>query len=136
MITYYEIQKRVLAKDGYTIGDMTSVEELATLDLIKFYINLALEKVYELNMPWMKKEGYISLKASYSTGTLTATTGSKTLTGSGTTWLRAMEGQKIIITDGTDGDVVYRLNDYSSATGFTLDTDYISAGGAGLSYAI
>ncbi len=136
MITFYELQKRVLSKFDFTISDMTDTEDLATLDLVKFYINSALEEVYTYKMPWMRKEARISLKASYSTGTLEATTNSKTLTGTGTTWLRAMEGQKIVITDGTDGDVVYRLKSYSSGTSFTLDTDYIHTGGAGLSYVI
>lgn len=136
MITFYEIQNRVLAKFDYTLSSMSDTEELATIDLVKFYINSALEDIYKQQMPWMKKEARISLRASYSEETLTATAGSKTLTGSSTTWLRAMEGQKIVITDGTDGDVVYRLKDYSSATGFTLDTEYIHTGGAGLSYAI
>jgi hypothetical protein len=136
MICFKEIQKRILSKFDYTISEMDDTEELATLDLVKFYINSALEKVYSLKMPFMRKEARISLTASYSTGTLTATAGSKTLTGSGSTWLRAMEGQKIVITDGTDGDVVYRLNSYSSGTSFTLDTDYIHTGGSTLSYVI
>jgi len=136
MISFYEMQKRICAKFSFDITDMTDTQSLVTLDLIKSYINMAQEYVYRLKMPWMEKEGKIVLKASYDTGTITATKGSKTITGSETAFVRAMEGQKIVITDGTDGAVVYRLKSFVSATTFTLDCEYIHTGGAGLSYVI
>lgn len=136
MVTFYEIQKRVCGKFSYVIADMTDEEDLAILDLIKNYINQAQEIIYRMKMSWMKKEGKVVLKASYSTGTIIATANSATITGSGTTFTRDMEGQKIIITDDTDGSVVYRLKSYVSGTEFTLDCNYIHTGGAGLSYAI
>lgn len=136
MVSFYEMQKRVVSKNGFVIGDMTDAEDLLTLSLVKAYLNDAQEIVYQNRMSWQKKEARITLKASYSTGTLTATNNSATLTGSGTTWTRDMEGQKIIITDGTDGAVVYRIKSFTSATELVLDTKYINVGGVSLAYVV
>jgi len=136
MKTFSEIQKLVCSKFGFTLSDMTDTEELATLESIKSYINIAQDIIYQSKMIWMQKQTVISLKAKYETGTITATQNSASITGSGTTFTRDMEGQKIIITDDTDGTVVYRLKDFTSATVFSLDGKYIHTGGAGLTYAI
>jgi len=135
MKTFYEIQNDVCLKFDFDITDTTTAFA-STLGQIKSYINTAQEIVYSQKMEWMKKQGYISILASYSTGTLTATNKSKTLTGSGTTFTRDMVGQKIIITDDTDGNVVYRIKSFTSSTSLTLETAYIHTGGAGLSYEI
>ena len=137
MLSFKEIQTLVVSKFGFTLSEMTSAEDLITLNLFKSYINFAQEIVYAENkMTWMKKQTIISLKASYSTGTITATQNSASITGDGTTFTRDMEGQKIVITDTTDGDVVYRLKDFTSPTVFSLDGKYIHTGAAGMTYTI
>ena len=136
MLTFKETITLVVSKFSFTLAEMTSSEDLAILNLIKQYINFAQDHVYQLKMSWMKSQGVISLKAKYETGTITLTTNSASITGLGTTFTRDMEGQKIIITDPTDGTVVYRLKDFTSTTVFSLDGKYIHTGGAGLTYAI
>jgi hypothetical protein len=133
-MNYRGLQKTVLAKFDKDIDDLG--EDTKVLDLVKQQINDILEIIYDFTMPWMKRESIISIKAKYSTGTITATNGSMTITGAGTTFLRNMKGQKIVISDGTDGTVVYRINGYTDATHLTLDTPYIHTGGALLTYTI
>ena len=137
MKTFYEWQEDTCLKFNFDVdetGDTQFTDQ--TLPLIKKYINDSAEAVYRLRMPWMRQQSRVSLKASYSTGTLTATAASATITGLSTVWTRGMEGQKIVITDGTDGVVVYRIKSFTSTTSLTLDTDYIHTGGSGLSYVI
>ncbi len=136
MLTFKQIQVLVCSKFGFTLSEMTDAEDLATLNLIKSYINFAQDIVYQNKMSWMKAQGFICLKAKYNTGTITATQNSASITGDGTTFTRDMEGQKIVIEDGADGSVVYRLKDFTSATVFSLDGKYIHTGGIGLTYAI
>lgn len=136
MLSFYEIQEQVCAKYDYVIGDLLETEELATLKQIKNAINQSAELFYHNKIDWMKQDGYISFMTKYNTGTLTTTNGLAVITGDGTVWTRDMAGQKIIITDGTDGAVVYRIKSFSSVTGLTLMTKYIHTGGASLSYVI
>jgi hypothetical protein len=134
MITYYELQKNVLAKFNLSIDNLQ--ENKKALSLVKSYINHAQGLVYQYKMPWMPRKGYLTTKPLYSTGTLTATQDSATLTGAGTVWTRDMAGQKIIITDGTDGEQVYRIKSFTDGATLTLETNYIHTGGALLTYKI
>jgi len=134
MVTYYEIQKIVLFNFNLNVDKLS--ENVKALSMVKDKINDAQGIVYQQKMPWMLRSGFLVLKPSYSTGTLTATQDSATLTGSGTVWTMDMAGQKIVITDGTDGDQVYRIKSFTDGTTLTLETNYIHTGGAGLSYEI
>jgi hypothetical protein len=80
----------------------------------------------------LKVSAFIVYPADYSTGTLTATLGSKTLTGSGTTWTYDMKGRKISTSDGSD---YYTIASATSDT-ITLTEVYQGTGGAGLTYKI
>jgi len=134
MMTYYNYQSIILNKFD---ADITKLEDdPKILPLIKQYINDAAEVLYRFSIPWMKKESILALKAKYSTGTLTVTSASATITGVGTVFTRDMKGQKIVITDGTDGTVVYRISEFTDSTHLVLETPYIHTGGAGLTYAI
>ncbi len=64
-----------------------------------------------------EREAIVTLVAPYTTGTLTATNGSATLTGSGTTWTSAMVGRAISI-EGLDAFL--RVASFSSVTSITL----------------
>jgi len=137
MKTFYETQEEVCSKYDLVLSDLTGTEDLATLKQIKSCINRAAETFYDsYKCWWMEQEDMIGLLAKYDTGTLTATAASAALTGDSTVWTRDMAGQKIIITDDTDGAVAYRIKSFSSVTGLTLTTKYIHTGGAGLSYKI
>ena len=80
MLTFYELQKRLLIKNDYPAPEsMTTTEELLTLDNVKSAINSAIEHIFELPMPWIRpKQTVLALKDSYATGTLTATAASRT----------------------------------------------------------
>lgn len=73
--------------------------------------------------------------ADYTTGTLTVTNGSTTITGSGTVFTANMAGRWLQVTDGTDGNW-YRIASYSSATSLTLDNYYQGISGSGRTYRI
>lgn len=77
--------------------------------------------------------GYLDMVATYSTGTLTATNGSTALVGSGTLWDttdNALAGDRFIV-EGVDYEVATVTDD----TNIVLNTNFVGAGGAGLSYA-
>lgn len=67
----------------------------------------------------------------YATGTLSATNGSATLTGSGTTWISGMVNGGITIAGTT-----YQILSRSSNTSITLTVPYAGTSGSGLSYSI
>ena len=70
----------------------------------------------------------------YTTGTITATNDSTTITGSGTTFTALMVGRWIKIINGTDD--WYRITAYTSATVITIANKYNGATTASLSYII
>lgn len=71
----------------------------------------------------------------YSTGTVTVTDGSQTVTGSGTTFTAKMVGQWFQVTDGTDENW-YRVSAYTSATVLTIENYYQGTSGSGKTYRI
>lgn len=68
----------------------------------------------------------------YETGTLTATQGSTTITGSGTSWQTGWKEALIRIS----GDDTWYGVTFASTTGGTLSSAFAGAGGAGLTYEI
>ncbi len=75
---------------------------------------------------------YIPLAAPYTTGTVTTTLDSKTITGSGTTWTKDMEGSFFQV--GTSE--AYEIRSFVSTTSLTLAIPYQITGDTGLSYTI
>lgn len=71
----------------------------------------------------------------YTAGTITATNGSTTITGSGTAFTQAMIGRVLKVTDGSDG-YWYRISGYTSPTSLTLEEPYVGLSGAGMTYRI
>lgn len=73
------------------------------------------------------------LPAKYTTGTVTVTQGSRTVTGSGTNWTKSLQRSQFKV----DGDkVIYGIKAVVSATSLLLEDVYIGASGAGKSYAL
>ncbi|MEA3493352.1 MAG: hypothetical protein U9R38_03075, partial [Candidatus Margulisiibacteriota bacterium] len=103
--------------------------------MVKNLINVSISDVAvdfpinDLKVP----DQYVRTVADYSDETLTATDGSKTLTGDSTVWTYKMIGRKIRI---DDGDAYYIIDDVPSATEITLDRFYNGDGGAALEYNI
>jgi hypothetical protein len=69
----------------------------------------------------------------YTTGTVTLTNGSATVTGSGTTFTAAMVGRYF---KGDNDGVWYRIATFTSATIIVLENVFEGTGAAGLSYTI
>jgi len=76
---------------------------------------------------WLKDYGYINIVPTYTTGTVTVTQDSATVTGSGTTFTEAMEGR--LIKFGTE-DNWYEISAYVSATEITLASNYVGDTGS------
>ena len=134
MKTFYEIQRSVLANYDKDITKLQ--DDLKSIEQAKSAINSALDMVYEYKMPFMKKRAFITLKAKYSTGHVTAVNGSTTITGIGTTWTIDMVGQRIVITDNTDGDAIYDIAGFTDTMHLILETPYINTGAVVADYAI
>lgn len=78
------------------------------------------------------REGWLPLVAVYGTGTVTVTLGSRTVTGSGTTWTAAMVGRKFLGPDSA----YYKIIGFISTTSITLSEPYQSATASGGVYQI
>lgn len=71
----------------------------------------------------------------YSTGTVSVTSGSATVTGSGTAWTAQMAGRILRVTDGSSL-YEYRIATVSTGTSLTLEKPYMDLTGTGKSYII
>ncbi len=74
-------------------------------------------------------------EADYTTGTITLTNGSATVTGLGTVFTAAMAGRYLQVTDGTDGNY-YRISSYTNGTTLTLENVYQGLSGGSKTYRI
>lgn len=104
-----------------------------TLTRIKRAINRA-QSDFWYAKPWNFRRGttFVSTSAPYSTGTITFTNASTSVTGSGTTWVAAHTGMKIALSYGGPWYIFTR----TGATTGTLDRAYVEATTSGASYVI
>jgi len=75
-------------------------------------------------------------QADYTTGTISVTNGSSTITGAGTTFTSAMAGRWLNITAPTGDGNWYEIGTYSSATSLSLVNQYQGSTASGVSYII
>jgi len=75
---------------------------------------------------------YIPLAGPYSTGTITVTQDSKTVTGSGTTFTKDMEGSFL----ACENSEFYEIRSFASTTSLTLAIPYQGSSASGASYSI
>ena len=101
--------------------------------LVKESIQMGLDRVTMIDLPYLMTEGVISTIAPYETGTVTATNGSKTITGSNTIFTVAMVGRKIRI---EDENAYYRIAAFVSTTEITLEAAYQGTTQSGADYSI
>ncbi len=125
---YTDLQQRVRVTTGIS----------ATEAQAKRYINIALSDLhigFDYKLPWCERQGTIILQAPYTTGYVSISAGSTTLTGITTAWdtintygvknMRA--GGKVTIAGTTD---IYRVSSVTSDTSATLATRYVASSGA------
>lgn len=77
--------------------------------------------------------GFVTTVAPYETGTVSATNGSKTITGSGTTFTSAMVGRKIRVSSDT---TYYVIASFTSTTSIELEQAYQGTTASGSTYSI
>lgn len=71
----------------------------------------------------------------FTTGTITLTNGSTTVTHSGTSFNEKMVGRYLITTDGSDG-YAYKVASYTNSSTLVLEEPYIGISGAGITFVI
>lgn len=103
------------------------------------FVQSAFSQIWEAH-EWhaRKVDALVALVADYTTGTVTATQGSATLVGSGTTWTSAMVGRWVRIGAANE---LYQVTAYGSATSLTIEsptggTGWQAATTAGASYVL
>lgn len=74
--------------------------------------------------------------ANYATGTISLTTDSATVTGSGTSFTAAMVDRWLSVTTDTGDGIWYKVVTFNSSTSLTLENTYGGATDSSLSYAI
>ena len=121
---YGTIKTDVMNKIGIDDDDVEDVVEQSLNDILQ-------EICQASNFSWLYGDSSFITTAVYEAGSLTATEGGTTLTGSSTIWTSAMVGRKIRIENAT-----YDISAYTSGTDLTLSTNYAGAGGSGLGYTI
>lgn len=129
---YTDLQNRVRATTSVT----------ATENQAKRYINIALQDMHlgtDYKFPWAERSAVLRLRAEYTTGTLTATKGSTTITGSSTLWntsddfsvanMRA--NGKIRIAGGLDP---YTISSVGGDTAAVLTSAFVETTTSGATY--
>lgn len=103
------------------------------VELIEGWIGDVLADILH-ELPWQRQNATSVLQtvAPYSTGTITLTAGSNSVTGSGTTFSALMTGRALRVTGRNE---IYEFTQVSPTTG-TLDRGYEGTSSAGLSYSI
>ncbi len=119
-----------------------NTSETATVTQAKRYINIALQDMhigFGEKFPWAERRAVLRTHPEYTTGTVTATKGSNSLTGSGTAWNTANDfgennarvGGKMIIDSSPE---VYEVTAVGSDVTATLNVPWIDTTASSLSY--
>ncbi len=117
---------------------INNVSFLIGFDGEPWAIKRAIENIYQdilrrHQWSFLKKEEVFSTLANYSTGTVAVTSGSKTVTGTGTSWDSTHVGAFIRVdSSGT----FYKISAVGGATDITLQDNYAGSTDTGLSYVI
>jgi hypothetical protein len=120
---YTDLQNRVREQTGVT----------ATENQAKRYINIALHDMHigrAENLPWAERSAVLITQPQYTTGTVSVTKGSTTITGTSTTWNTANSfgvanmraGGKVTFSGALD---VYEIESVASDTSATLTGRFI-----------
>ena len=128
---------------AYTLADLTTYCQrhgwrgaaVADTTQLKAWINDTIQRLAGMrNWPSYRKPYYIGLTAPYTTGTVTVTNESATVTGSGTSWASGMVGQEFFT--GADGGRVYQITAVGGTTSLTLSQTFLGTSGASQTYSI
>ncbi len=114
----------------------------ATTTQAKRYINTALQDMhigFAESLPWAERQARLTTQAPYSTGTVSISKGSTTLTGSSTAWntnnsfsvKNTRAYGKIVINGGTD---VYEVSSVGGDTSITLSSAWVDTTVSAVTY--
>lgn len=128
---YTDLQNRVRVTTGVT----------ATENQAKRYVNIACHDFgvgFNYKFPWTERQSTLITMAPYTTGTVSITVGSTSLTGSSTAWNTANSygvnnmraGGKVTVAGTTD---IYRVSSVTNDTSATLQTRYVASSDASAS---
>lgn len=114
--------------------DAKNVDDETVKSLLSRKINESYKEIARI-FKWehLKRSGELVIRANYSTGTVTITKDSRTITGSGTTWTASMVGR--YFQSSASGNW-YRIIRFVSATELTLQSQVLESSGSGLTYTI
>lgn len=116
IITFSDIYNGAIKRTGRDTSDTTLV------GYVKDWINWRYKEVCSLaRWPWLQDIQTIRMLAEYTTGTVDCTTLTTSVTGTSTVWTKAMTDRKFKF---TDFDEIYRIAQWSSATGIVLANTY------------
>lgn len=131
---FLDLVKEVAALGGYSITgtDTQSVSDKARAIRRINQVRADIASRFSGRWSSLYREGWLPLVPVYSTGTVTVTIESRTVTGSGTTWTSSMVGRKFL---GPD-NAYYKIAAVASTTSLTLTEPYQSTTASGASYQI
>lgn len=128
MKTFSDIYNAVLRRAKIPVSDTT------TLTAVKEFINTAYHEIAsEGKWWWLRDQRDIIIPAKYTTGTVSVTNGSRTVTGTGTTWTEDFNGRFFFI-EGDDEH--YQIISRNSNTQIQLSTNYVGTTNATANYTI
>jgi hypothetical protein len=102
----------MIANIQRALGPISPVEIYQALDTA----NKEVQSTWE--WPWLYAEYDVPIRAPYTTGTVSITNGTSSVSGSGTTWITSWNGMRLRV--GSD-NVDYRVSSITSGTTMTLD---------------
>jgi len=131
LLTYQEIYTEILTQLKATESGDDAIDS-AELDSIKLRVNQIQDWIgYDKAWEWRKRTFYLTTLAPEEIGTVTVTAGSRTVTGSGTSWDDEMRIGFLII-----GSKPYKIQSVTSTTELILEAEYPNDTESGASYKI
>jgi hypothetical protein len=128
IVTFNEIINEVIRGLGL---DAPTVET-RVLESVKLRINEVQDVIfYDSDWDWRKRTFYRTTKAPFTTGTVSLTKGSRTVTGSGTAWPSTVRNGYLLI-----NNKFYKIDEYASGTSLKLKAPYDNTSISGSSYSI
>lgn len=122
---YTDLQNRVRITTGVSATEVQA----------KRYINVALQDInlgFQYKLPWLERQGQLRTHAPYTTGTVSITIGSTSVTGSSTLWntlnsyeeANARTTGKLLFEGGAD---VYPIASVTTDTAIVLNTRFVGS---------
>lgn len=111
------VQDAINNANGYNVYLPKEYEFAVTKLTLKSGVSLVTDAKQQTNMKWLP----VTPSNLYSTGTVSVTKGSSTVTGAGTTFTSAMLGQCFKL---DSSDKLYTVVDYTSATEITINPEF------------